>query len=370
MKPLLKYILIILLSEITFIFNSCKEQIISDDNIDNDSIVQIDSQNNDMITIITPLGGFMYAIGDSINFLFDLKNNNPFDSIILFSGSEKIMSWTNPPYKLTWYAKDLCTGYHNFKFIVYFKNEKIAQKSVSLRFKSDIVPEEYTYTVIKEFPHSIKSYTQGFCFEDGYIYEGTGQYGESSILKYKLETNELVQSYNNEGSIFGEGIEIVDDRIIQLTWQSGVGFVYEKQSFKKISKFNIQTEGWGLVYDGKQLIMSDGTNNLHYLETSVFSTTKTIEVFDNDGPVSKLNELELIEGNIYANIYTKDIIVIIDPATGKVIGRIDLTGILNPKDKHNRIDVLNGIAWDEKGKRLLVTGKYWPKIYQIALIKK
>lgn len=363
-------VLVFFFSAFSLFFVSCKEQTddLNDDGMDTDSINQPD--NKEICSILTPAEGGMYSIGDSINFQFEVAPKTVIDSALLFFGAVKINSWKQGPYKYSWASKNMIAGTHSFRFFIYSGGEKIAQKTVNLKFKSDVIPQRYTYKVIREYPHSITAYTQGFCYEDGFIYEGTGQYGESKILKYKLESNELVQSSNNDGSIFGEGIAIVGDKLVQLTWQAGLGFVYDKNSFKRINKFNFQTEGWGLVYDGDQLIMSDGSHNLHYLETSVFSTTKSIEVYDNEGPVVKLNELEMIDGMIYANIYTKDIIVIIDPATGKVTGEIDFSGILKPADRNNRTDVLNGIAWDEKGNRLFITGKYWPKIYQVELIKK
>ena len=241
--------------------------------------------------------------------------------------------------------------------------------SVPVKVVSDIVPVKYTYRVIKEYPHDTKAYTQGFEYVDGYLYEGTGNYGESSLRKEDLETGEILKFRNLPSDIFGEGITCLNNKIYQITYKSQVGFVYNIENFDLLQKIYYQNkEGWGLCNNGREILMSDGTNMIYYMDTTYFSVDKKIEVFDNEGPVDLLNELELINGKLYANRYTTNEIVIIDPSTGKVEGKIDMTGILKPRDRHPGIDYFNGIAYDKKNKRIFVTGKYWPKIYQVEFL--
>lgn len=233
---------------------------------------------------------------------------------------------------------------------------------------SDKAPKNYSYKKLKSYNHSRNAYTQGFIYENGYIYEGTGQYGESALVKYRLETGEPEQSFNLPGDVFGEGIVISGSYIFQLTWQSHIAYKYDKTGFKLLNKFDFSTEGWGITNLGDNLVMSDGSYMLYVLSPESFNETGRIEVYDNIGPVNQLNELEIIDGLIYANVYQTDYIVIIDPATGFVTGKINLTGLLDKSKVTDKTDVLNGIAWDKENKRIFVTGKYWPEIYEIEIV--
>jgi glutamine cyclotransferase len=224
----------------------------------------------------------------------------------------------------------------------------------------------YTYEVINEYPHDPGAFTQGLVFENGVLFEGTGLYGSSSLRRVALETGEVLQILNLSSTYFGEGITVYGDEIVQLTWKSRVGFVYDKESFEKLSEFNYNSQGWGITHDGESLIMSDGTATLHFLDPETFEEISTVAVHDDDGPVTQLNELEYIQGNVYANVWYTDLIAIIDPQSGQVIGWIDLTGLLKPEDSAGA-NVLNGIAYDVENDRLFVTGKLWPKLFEIEL---
>jgi glutamine cyclotransferase len=230
------------------------------------------------------------------------------------------------------------------------------------------LPQFYTYQIINAFPHDVRAFTQGLVVSDGFFYESTGRYGGSSVRKVDPVTGETIKLYELPHKFFGEGLTIIRNEIIQLTWRSRVGFVYDKDTFAVQKEFNYQTEGWGLTYDGKQLIMSNGTETLYFLDPATFKTIAQIEVFDEDGFVSRLNELEFIKGEIYANIWGSDHIVRINPQTGRVVGWIDLRGLLPPEDITGPIDVLNGIAYDVESNRIFVTGKLWPKVFQIKLV--
>jgi glutamine cyclotransferase len=243
-------------------------------------------------------------------------------------------------------------------------------RSLVISTFSDLIPEKLTYQVINNFPHSKKNYTQGLEFYNDVLYEGTGEYGTSGLFKTKLENGNVLQSVMLDKKYFGEGITILNNKIYQLTYKTQKGFVYQLSDFELIDTFQFQSaEGWGLTNDGTNLIMSDGTHLLTWLNPNDFSVVKTVQVANNKGVVNNLNELEYINGTIYANIYTTDVIVQIDPETGKVISEINLAGIINMyKNQSDPIDYLNGIAYLEKSKRLFITGKYWPKIFEIKLI--
>ena len=231
---------------------------------------------------------------------------------------------------------------------------------------SNVIPV-YTYKVVNTYPHDRSAFTEGLVFKDGVLYEGTGLQGYSSLRRVKLETGEILQIRELPPQFFGEGVTIYGNKIIQLTWQSHTGFVYDKYSFKLLQEFNYPVEGWGITHDGEHLIMSDGTETLHFLDPETFEEVSQIEVSANDIPVTRINELEYIQGEIYANIWQTERIARIDPLTGQVIGWIDLKGILSPEDHSEKVDVLNGIAYDAKNDRLFVTGKFWPKLFEIKL---
>ncbi len=233
--------------------------------------------------------------------------------------------------------------------------------------KSDIIPV-YTYKVINTYVHDRRAFTQGLVFESGVLYEGTGLLGRSTLRRVKLKTGDILQIRELPDRFFGEGVTIYGNKIIQLTWQSRVGFVYDKDSFKLLKEFHYPSEGWGITQDGKHLIMSDGTSTLRFLDPETFKETGRIKVYDNNGPVTKLNELEYVQGEIYANVWQTNRIARIAPQTGRVIGWIKLKGLLSPQDHSREVDVLNGIAYDAKKSRLFVTGKFWPELFEIKLI--
>jgi len=230
------------------------------------------------------------------------------------------------------------------------------------------VTPTYTYQVVNIYPHDRNAFTQGLVFENGFLYEGTGLYGRSTLRRVDLETGNILQIYELPDYYFGEGVTIYGSRLIQLSYRGNIGFVYDKNSFELIREFYYPTEGWGLAYDGKRLIMSDGTSTLHFLHPETFEEIGRIEVSDNDTPVTALNELEYVQGEIYANVWLTDRIAIIAPETGQVIGWIELRGLLQPEDYSQPVDVLNGIAYDAKNGRLFVTGKLWPKLFEIELV--
>ena len=232
---------------------------------------------------------------------------------------------------------------------------------------SDVIPV-YSYSIVNTYPHDSDAFTQGLVFEDGFLYEGTGRYEQSSLRRVDLQTGAILQVRELSDQFFGEGITIYGDEIIQLTWKYHIGFVYDKDSFEVLEEFHYSTEGWGITYDGTRLIMSDGTSTLHFLDPETFEETGHIDVFDGDGQVTRLNELEYVRGEIYANVWQTDRVARIAPETGRVVGWIDLSGLLTTEDLGEPVNVLNGIAYDAETDRLFVTGKLWPKLFEIELI--
>lgn len=235
--------------------------------------------------------------------------------------------------------------------------------------------KNYAFEVVNEYPHDTKAYTQGLQYADGVLYETTGQPEDlddvvTSLRKVDLKTGQILKIEKPSG-FFGEGMTIVGDKIVFLTWMNKKGFFYDKSTFKKLGEFDYvnSQEGWGLTYDGMQLIKSDGSNKLYLLNAATGKEEGFVGVYDENGPVDSLNELEYIDGKVYANIYGQDIIVIIDPKTGVVEGRINLVGLYT-EGRGAVNNELNGVAYDAVGKRLFVTGKLWPKLYEIKLVER
>ena len=231
-------------------------------------------------------------------------------------------------------------------------------------------PAIYGFEVVHAFPHDRGAYTQGLIFHDGKLLESTGQVSRSSLRRTELETGKVLQKVEVPPPHFAEGIALLKGKIYQLTWQDQVGFIYDAWTFDKIGQFNYQGEGWGLATDGQSLILSDGSNRIRFLDPDNFQVRKTIAVLDGKTPIIQLNEIEYIQGEIYANIWHANRIARIDPQTGKVVGWLDLTGLLAPGEVQDEEAVLNGIAFDAATGRIFVTGKLWPKLFEIKVVRK
>ena len=227
----------------------------------------------------------------------------------------------------------------------------------------------YGYSVVRSYPHDRQAFTQGLVYLDGVLYEGTGLHGRSGIRKVKLETGEVLQMRPLESQYFGEGIAVWKDSLIQLTWKSGIGFVYDRTTFAPRRTFTYSGEGWGLTRNGTRLIMSDGSDTLRWLDPQSLRETGKLVVRDGKTPVPRLNELEFVKGEIYANVWETERIARISPSTGLVTGWIDLAGLLDHREAAG-VDVLNGIAYDAAKDRLFVTGKLWPKVFEIQLVRR
>ncbi|MCB9544163.1 MAG: glutaminyl-peptide cyclotransferase [Myxococcales bacterium] len=231
---------------------------------------------------------------------------------------------------------------------------------------TDGPPAWYDVEILARYPHDPAAFTQGLVYDGGLLYESTGLRGESTVRIVRLETGAVLRRHDLAARYFGEGLARVDDRLVQLTWQSGEGFVYDRATLAPIGGFAYAGEGWGLAFDGARLVMSDGTARLRFLDPDSYAEIGDVTVRDAGRPVERLNELEVIDGEVFANVWFTDRIARIDPRDGRVAGWIDLSAIRPPEVRGD--DVLNGIAWDAAGRRLLVTGKRWPVIYAVRLV--
>jgi glutaminyl-peptide cyclotransferase len=228
----------------------------------------------------------------------------------------------------------------------------------------------YGYRIVHTYPHDRTAFTQGLEYRGGFLYEGTGLNGQSTLRKVELESGKVLREIRLDSQYFGEGITVLDKRIIELTWQSHRGFVYNRDTFEMIRNFDYPGEGWGLTNDGTRIFMSDGTTEIRAWNPSTLQETRRFVVHDGQTPIGSLNELEYVRGEIYANVWETDRIVRISPVDGRVTGWIELSGLLSESDLAAGANVLNGIAYDSSGDRLFVTGKLWPKLFEIQLVPK
>ena len=265
--------------------------------------------------------------------------------------------------------KNMPLGKQSLAALLFLNNGKVEQHNLDLTIFAAAPPQKYSYRKLATYTHDPDAYTQGLLYHNGLIYESTGTKGESTLRQVELSTGKVLKQTPLADQYFGEGLALWQNELIQLTWTSRIGFVYDLESFTQKRTFNYPTEGWGLASTSSELVMSDGSENLYFLDPYNLIETRRIQVYNDKNKVGNLNELEVVDGLIYANVYQTDSIVMIDPETGAVVGEVSLEDIFNRQGYARRLDVLNGIAWDASGRRLFVTGKWWPKLYQIELFK-
>lgn len=322
-----------------------------------------------LIKMISPEENTGFKLHDQIKVVLALvrKNESP-DSVTVYFNGKSITTIKSEPWECSVPAALINeTGRKSLKVTAY-KGGKL-QNPIT-RFMiifSDIVPKMDGYKVVHIYPHDKEAFTQGLIFDYGRLYEGTGQKGESSLREVELETGKVIRQHNIDNSLFGEGITLLHDQIYQVTWQNKVGFVYDRSTFNLKHKVDYPMEGWGLTTIEDKIVLSDGTNVLYYIEPEMFTIVSKIEVYDNEKMIDSLNELEYIKGEIWANIWMTDLIARIDPSSGKVLSYVNLKGILPENERNGETDVLNGIAFDQESGRIFVTGKKWPKLYEIKI---
>ena len=304
-------------------------------------------------------------VNKTLSFSVSEKNGLPLDSVAYFLDGKRV---DNPDsvdisgYRL---------GQHAVAATVYFEGKE-RKLTNTIFFMADHPPVIYTYEIVNEYPHDPKAFTQGFEFYKGFIYESTGQYGRSSLRKVELETGKVLKKIDIPKEYFAEGMTIFNNKIYQLTWLKKKGFIYDLETFEKIREFdyNLSKEGWGLTHNEKKLIKTDGTDKIWFLDPETLKEEYFIETYTDKRKAEKLNELEYINGQIYANIWQQNSILIVNPENGAIEGIINLKGLQEKAGQSGEDNVLNGIAYDQENDRLFVTGKDWNKVFEIKVIKK
>lgn len=321
------------------------------------------------ISFVSPTEGVRVVSGESIILKTDVESGK-FDSIKYLVDSKLVASR-----KDTQGVKFSTSGYPlggRLLTAIIYSGTDLTEITSNIQLLPSKAPIKYSYEVVNTFPHDTSSYTQGLEYHDGILYESDGERGESSLRKVDVKTGRVLQKIDIPAPIFAEGITVVGNKIVMLTYQERVGLVYDRQTLAKLSEFPLTSgtgEGWGLAFDGTYLLMTDGSNTIYRLDKDTYRIASSFEVFDNNGPVNNLNELEILNGKIYANIYQQDRVVIIDPNTGGVEAELNLQDLAPYADRVETGYVLNGIAWDLKGRRLFVTGKKWNKLFEIKVSK-
>ncbi|MCK0130867.1 glutaminyl-peptide cyclotransferase [Flavobacteriaceae bacterium F08102] len=304
-------------------------------------------------------------INEKLSISVSEKNKKPIDSVRYYIDGERIENHIDID------ISDSRLGKHAVSATVFFGNQQ-KQLTNTIYYLADRLAEIYTYEIVNTYPHDPNAFTQGLEYHDGYLYETTGQRGESSLRKVDISTGKVVQKLDLDDMYFGEGMTIFQNKIYMLTWQSKVGFVFDLHSFDKLKEFsyNESKEGWGLAHNGEKLIKSDGTERLWFLNPETLEEEGFIEVYAHNGKVTMLNELEYFNDRIYANKWQTNSIVIINPKNGMVEAIVDLKGLQEKSGQTGDDNILNGIAYDAENDRLFVTGKDWNKLYEIKLLKK
>lgn len=334
------------------------EQTVNDNNTPTIKLINIDSPSaNQEVT-----SGLSVKLGISL-----LGKEIP-DSIRVYFDGELKTTLMKGALTYSIPTKDTRLGRIAIKAIAYSENNRPHTVTRFVVIFSDIVPKNLSYSIVNEYPHDRGAYTQGLLYHNGFFYESTGPEGKSTLREVEPVTGVVKRVHKLESKFFGEGLVLFSNQLYQLTWEHKTGFIYDLETFKEIRRFHYDTEGWGLATSGEKIFMSDGTNKIYFLEPEYFTVTGSIEVYDDKTAVYQLNELEYIDGELWANIYMTNLIARIDPVTGKVLSYINFQGILKEEAANlTNQEVLNGIAWDPDQRRLFITGKNWPKLFEIKV---
>ncbi len=322
-----------------------------------------------LINMKAPEENSAFRIGDRIKISIEPEDKSQLpDSVAIYFDGRKAIVMKTAPWEYSLPSEFTnATGRKSLKAVAYRGSSSITSITRFVIVMSDVIPKKYGYRIVHTYPHDKDAFTQGLFYDKGLLYEGTGQEASSTLREVDLETGKVLRQLDLSSNLFGEGITLYKDRIFQVTWRSKVGFVYDKATFRQINKIYYDTEGWGLTTVGDRIAMSDGTNVIYFFEPEMFTVVSRIEVYDNEKKVDQLNELEYINGEIWANIWMTDLIARIDPVSGKVLGYINLKGILTDPQTDTSVNVLNGIAYDREGNRIFVTGKNWPELFEIKI---
>lgn len=319
--------------------------------------------------ITSPISGQRVEVGQPFTVSYSPKKNSPaVDTCIVMLGQTEVARFTGNEQRIA-VPSDIKMGNQTVSLILKGNGKQLAKYTTTVKVHPKR-PAYYDYKVVNSYPHDTNAYTQGLFIYNGELFESTGRNGESSLRRVDLKSGKVMQHADLDKQYFGEGADILDGKIYQLTWESRVGFIYNANTFERVGQFSYPTEGWGLTTDGEMLIMSDGSSTIRFMKPDDFTEVRAIEAYTHEGSVNYLNELEYIDGMIWANVYGMDAIVCIDPKTGAITKVVDLRNLLPNELRTPETDVLNGIAYDKDTKRLYVTGKLWSKLYEIELVER
>lgn len=321
-----------------------------------------------LLSSVWPVYGTQVRQGDTIQITYTPESNVSIDSVVLSVKGQRLRKVDSTGYRY------IIRRNHPTGRLIYTLTAYRAGASEDRMGEFTVLAAEppvlYGHKVKHVYPHDKEAYTQGLLWSDGCLYESTGVQGQSSLRKVDLATGNVLQNRLLPREYFGEGLELLGDKLYQLTWQNNKALVYDRSTFEKVGEFNYVGEGWGLATDGHFLYMSDGSEKIKVRDPATFQPIRTLEVYTDQSKILYLNEMEWINGELWANVYTTDKIVRIDPHTGAVTGVIDMSGLLSPSDIGPETDVFNGIAYDAKRRRIFVTGKYWDKLFEVEIFKK
>ncbi len=316
----------------------------------------------------SPQRGTEYYSGDAVEIELQFEQDAPpLEMLTLYvDGTEKGVEKISENI-FRWESGVTRVGERNLQVRAKYDDGSSEQYFTDIVFKSNIEPEMFNYRVINTYPHDKNAFTQGLVYDGEYLFESTGEYGSSTLRRVELESGDVLQSVSLDHDLFGEGLSLFNGKLYQLTWKSGKGFVYDKETFRETGGFTYSTEGWGLTNDGSYFLKTDGSNKVYVHEPQNFVNVGQFEVYDQGKPVANLNEMEYVDGIVYANVFKTEKIVMFERETGRVTGWIDLRGILDERHHHSDIDVMNGIAYNPENGSFFVTGKNWPRLFEIEI---
>lgn len=322
------------------------------------------------VEILSPQKWDTCTFHQTVRIRYAVTRKLPVDSAQVYYNNRYVATLDSTTWEYDLTLPDTRCGTNSIGIKVFHPGDRNGQASLPLVVKPDKAPRRLTHQVARVYLHDPDASTQGLVYHEGFMYESTGIRGKSTLRKTDLEKNQILSMRSLSSHLFGEGVTVYDNKLYQITWTSRRGFVYDIGSFELETEFDYSTQGWGITTMGNRLVMSDGTNQLYHLDPTGFHKVKTVEVFDHKGAVEQLNELEYIDGHIWANVWLTDRIVVIDPHSGAVIQELYLPNMLTPAEKARldlKEDVLNGIAWHPERKTVFVTGKHWPKLFELTV---
>ena len=332
------------------------------------NIIKKSPRIKSLVNLIKPNSNDIIYFNDSIDIEFAAKDNSSIiKKFYVIYKNDTIDYFENESGRIS-SSKFNSVGKHRIKLICHINNDKKETYYSSINLFPNNNPNKLKFKIKNIFPHDTDAYTQGLTFDKNRFFESTGRRGFSSLKEVELKSGKTIKKIDLDNKYFGEGITVFNNKIYQLTWEANLGFVYDKNSFEKIDEFKYNHEGWGITTYDNKLLISDGTETIYFIDPESYKLIKKIQVYNKNGPIKLINELENVKGKIFANIYGKEEIIIFNPETGIVESIIDLNGIFNKKNYNKKFDVLNGVAYNSITNQLFVTGKLWPSLFEIEII--